>query len=268
MKKVTGLVSLCALALVVGPSALAANVGLPLDTKGSITFTDGDPSETGKIVKPNENDLDGSKEEVIDLDGKGTAGTGPLRIQFVPNFEFGTKAGFTSDAQVQNVQVIDYKLADGSASGKKIAPFVQVTNNTGNTAIRWTLSAKATTFQESDASGNPVSGGHILTGAHISLDGSTLTTTKGTTANAGALAAGQVAGTAIPTDGSTVVVLRSTGDTNGKQVSNVFHNGYSEAGTYATGDTAGVKFVKPAGESARASVNYKSTITWTLTDSL
>lgn len=270
MKKtvaITSLVALAAVAVLSPLTASAAPVGPALGTDGTIKFTDSLTPETGTIVKPNENDLTGSKEEPITLPGKGSNGSGSLRIQFVPNFAFGEKAGFTSDAQEQNVKVIEYSNAAGVATGKYIPPFVQVTNNTGDANVKWKLNAKATKFVQVDAAGVAVPGGHELTGAHISLNGSSLTTTKGDTAGAGLLADKQAAAV-IPFDGtSSVTVLSSKGDTNGKQISNVFHDNYVENGTYATGDSAGVKFIKPSGVSARKDVNYKSIITWTLEDS-
>lgn len=265
MKKtiaITSIVTLAAVA-VLSPTASAAPVGTALTTDGTIKFVDGPVDESGKIVKPNENDINGDKEEIIDLEDKGAFGTGPLRIQFVPNFVFGTKAGFTSDAQEQNAKLIDYKKADGTASGKKIPAFVQVTNNTGDANLTWKLSAKSSKFEQVDASGNKIAGGQVLDGAYISLDGSTLTMTKGTSASA-ATAASKQATSKIPTDGTSLVVLSSKADTNGKQISNVFHDNYTEAGTYATDDSAGVKFVKPAGQAALKDANYKATITWTL----
>lgn len=250
IKLVTGFVGVCAVALVAG-TALAAPVG-KLGTNGIIQFTpDGGQ---GEIIKPDE---EGAHEEIItDLPGK--TGEGDLRIQFVPDLNFGVKRGITSNEQRKSAELLDYKGKVIPAG--KIPPFVQVSNNTGDNTNTWTLFVKGTPFSEA--------GGDILTGAYISLNGSTLTTTGGTSAEAAAIATGQTE-TKIPLSAADdgIVVLKSTAGTNGKQISNVFHNGYKYGDTY-TGEATGVEFVKPAGKAALKNVTYSSTLTWSLVDAL
>ena len=265
MKKIKLLMTLLSLMTVAisGGTAVSA-AETQKTTEGTIKFEAGDVDEESVIVKPNEDDTAGAKEEIIKVPD-GVSGKGNLRIQFVPNFRFGTKSGFLTDMQTQSAEVLALQNAGGVDTGKKIPPFVQVTNNSGIVGENagWSLSAKATPFTGTHAT----LAAHVLTGAHIALPGSTLTMTRGTTAAANLIATKQN-NSIIPIDGSSVVVLSTKGDTNGKQISNIFHDNYQEAATYASGTTTGVNFVKPAGEAARKDYNYKSTITWTLTDGL
>lgn len=257
IKLVTGLVGVCA-ATLLGSSALAANVDAQ-PTKGTIQFGV-DVNETGDIIKPDE---EGLNEEII-TGLPGASGKGPLRIQFVPDLSFGTKEGITSDKQTQNAALLDYQ--GNTIPNGKVPPFVQVTNNSGDTVNTWTLYVKGTPFAETDGTGGIVSGGDVLTAAYIDLKASTLTTTKGTTDDAKLFASGQT-DTKIPMTGTGngIVVLKSTANTNGKQVSNVFETNYQYGKTY-TGDATGVEFVKPAGQAAKKDVTYKSTLTWSLVD--
>lgn len=246
---------LCA-SLLVGGTAFAANTVVgEKATDGKIGFTV-DTLEAGEIVKPDENGAGG---EVIQLPGQGQSSVGPLRLQFVPNFDFGTITGITSASKSYDAKVLPYT---GSGGGS-IAPFVQVTNNSGANS-KWFVTATATEFKNT--------ANHVLTGAHVSLAGSTLTSNLNVnSAAAGNLVTGQTAGVAIPTDGSSTITVLSpitaASDTNGKQISNVFHDGYTNAGAYVDGKTPGVKFVKPDGIAAQAT-QYTSTITWSLNDGL
>lgn len=265
MKKqlgVTILVGLTASLLGAGSSQAATVVGSPLDTKGTITFAT-DETESGNLLKPDEN---GVIEEIIKVD-EGKSSSGPLRIQFVPDFKFGTNIGITANRQEKQALGLAYRNHAGDLTGKKVPSFVQVTNNTGDNTLVWDLTAKATEFQESNSSGGIVPSGHVLKDAYISLDGSTLTTTKGTSAEAATIARKQQAA-AIPTTGANgIKVLSGIGDTNGRQISNVFQDDYKISDDY-DGELAGVKFIKPAGVTPRKDITYKSTITWTLTQGL
>lgn len=246
-----------AVALSGGATAFAAPTPVLnniLDTKGMIEFT-ADDEETGNLVKPDEK---GDPEEVIQIPG-GNSGKGALRIQFVPDLNFGTKAGITSDVQTKFAEYLPYKDKDGNDTGKNVPPFVQVTNNTGDSTTPWSLKVRATEFKGIDDN-------HVLTGAQMTLEGSTLTMTKKDSIEAGKIAKGQTAGIAIPTTGG-VEVLASTGDTNGTQISNVFEDGYQKATDYPEGEGTGVKFTKPTGIAAHTEL-YESTITWTLESGL
>lgn len=233
-------------------------------TNGIIEFGEG--VGPGDLIKPNEEDPDGEKEEVITVkDGSSaTTASGSLRIQFVPNLNFGLNTqGYINGPQEQPVKLLDYQDRNGNETGNKVPPFVQVTNVTGIDNLGWTLSAKATEFISTDSTP------HTLTGAYMSLEGSTLTMTHGTTEIANGLVNKQVTNK-IPTDGSSITVLSAENakSTSGHQFSNVFHNEYTEAGTYTDDTTSGVMFKKPAGITPKKNHLYKSTITWTLADTL
>ena len=252
--------------LCVGALAPIAAQAAPLDTDAQIEFKS-DENETGNIIKPDENDPDGDKEEIITLPG-GNQGAGSLRIQYVPDLKFGSALGFTINAQEKAVQAIPYVNRQGATD--YIAPFVQVTNNTGmvGPGTGWSLSVSATPFVGEKAG----AADHVLTNAHIQLLGSKLTTTRGTTEIATNLVNKQDAPGIIPFDGTNKLTVMSTKagqETNGRQISNVFDNSYLVDKKYAVNEeVAGVKFVKPAGETAREGYVYKSTLTWNLVSGL
>lgn len=260
---------LCA-TLLVGVSASAAPVANNTDIKtdGSVKFTpDTDPLKEGDVHTPNEKD-DGAV-EVIQLPGQGAQGTGPLRIQFVPNLKF-ADATLSAKEVTSPVKVLEYNLK-GEVTKKKIAPFVQVSDERGKVgaSAAWTMTVKATPFTAVDANGPGVS--DVLPNSKIILNDSTLTMDYGTSAKASDLVTGPATNKReILTDGTTLTTVMETKagqSTNGTQVSNVFHSGYEKDVTTYTGDTTtGVTFVKPEGKSPIKDVEYKSVLTWSLTD--
>ncbi|MBP1039421.1 WxL domain-containing protein [Vagococcus sp. BWB3-3] len=267
MKKMTGLFSLCAVALLVAPTALAAPVlnNEDLATEGSVKFIkDTDQNKTGTINQPDET---GQIPGVIELPGEGNSGKGLLRIQFVPNFKFGTKEGISAARTEMPVKLLEYNK-EGSATKENIAPFVQVTDERGldGAAAKWELTVKATPFTADVAGGTDV-----LANCKIILKQSTLTMDYKTSAEAGTFVTGQAANAEIITDNATSTKVLGTAlnkSTNGFQASNVFYDGYQKDKTYTESTTSGVTFIKEAGQAPIENAEYKSTLKWTLSDAL
>lgn len=250
VKLVVATMGICA-SFLIGGQSLAADTTVK-ETKGKISFTV-DENEEGVILRPDET----GGREVIQLPGQGSSGKGPLRLQFVPNFDFGEIKGITSEAKTYEANLLTYTGAGGGV----IAPFIQVTNHSGVNS-KWYVTASATPFKNANS--------HVLTGAYVSLVGSTLTSNLNIDTTGAANLAEKQEGAMIPTTGGTVTVLSAKtadAETNGKQLSNVFHDGYTKEGSYVGGKTPGVTLVKPDGITARAT-EYTSTITWTLNDGL
>lgn len=266
MKKRIIVIGLSAVVLFGGKATYAAtnvpgNVDIP--TEGTIKFIpDPDGGKVGEIHKPDET---GETPEVIELPNQGNNGTGNLRIQFVPNFNFGQHDKITAAELTETVTMLEYNPV-GNPTKRKIAPFVQVTDERGKTGIDayWTLSVKASPFTAELAGGST----DVLKNCEIKLNQSTLTMDYQTSASAANHIVGQAANASIKADGSQVIEVLKTVDgqsTNGTNVSNVFLDGYQKGTTYTNEKTAGVTFYKPAGQAPLEGVSYKSTLNWTLT---
>lgn len=252
---------------VLGTVVNAAPTNSTATTDAKIQFTPGLDDE-GELVKPNPDSETPDKQEVIQItDGSKTKG--PLRIQFVPNFNFGSHGSISADQAKEYANPLAYTTVSGPVSNAdgKIAPFVQVSDFRGMSddefaANPWTLTVVGSEFKAAAAGGKAE---HVLKGSTIALKESKLTTTIGDTVMAGKLAAGDL-GT-ISTDGKNpLTVLKSnTDNTNGYQVSNVFDKTYTKTGKPADKIT-GVEFVKPAGITPQKDREYKASLTWTLSD--
>ncbi|MBP1040218.1 WxL domain-containing protein [Vagococcus sp. BWB3-3] len=272
MKKTILAVGICALVLAGGSTVKAAEETSSLNTEGKVQFSPVGDNTTGEIHTPDEDGEEGEDPEVIQLPGQGASGKGALRIQFVPNLFFRTEESKAARS-VSNANVLKYNL-EGETNKSDIAPFVQVSDGRGLTgeAAKWELTVKATPFT---ATGEDLpEGEHVLTNSTIVFGGSTLTSDYMTSAKAAERITGQEASakTGLATDGTASVSVMKTQagkDTNGYQVSNVFHDGYEKgATTYADGNTSGVQFVKPAGIAPYTGIDYTSTLTWTLTSGI
>lgn len=242
--------TICAGILGAATPVFAGEVGSETTT-GKVEFTT-DDGETGTIVKPDENGDE--EEEIIVPEEEGTSGSGPLRIQFVPAFSFVAPAGISTEAKTYDAKLLKYN------TDQKMPAFVQVTNNSGENPT-WNLTAKASVFKNGD---------HELTGASINFNGSTLTTTGFDTTNAGTKLNKQSAAKLVAGDDSTLSVLsaKTTADTNGQQLSNVFQDNYKIADDYdGQTTTTGVQLIKPSGIAPKKGT-YTSTITWTLEDGI
>lgn len=252
--------------LLLGGTAFAAKVDSK-DTDGTVKFTVDDGA--GNIIEPDPAD---DKDIIIKMPStEGKSGTGAIRIQFVPNFRFGSHDGISAAAAKRPVELLKMNDETNAAKGL-IAPFVQITDGRGvdGAEASWALTASATKFANA-------TGTHDLGNSGITLEGSTLTTTMGDSTLAEGMVEGQTKGVKISTDATSPTPIMKTKlnqSTNGYQVSNVFHDNYTKGMTYpaitdiqnAADSTKGVMFEKVANVSPLKDVTYTSTITWTLTD--
>lgn len=271
MKKTILAAGICALVLAGGSTVMAAEETTSLTTEGKVQFTPAGDI-TGEIHTPDEDGKEDDEPEVIELPGQGMGGKGAIRIQFVPNLFFKSEESKAARS-VSNVNVLKYNLK-GEVDKSDIAPFVQVSDGRGLTgdAAKWDLTVKATPFTATKA--ELPGGKHVLENSTIVFGGSTLTSDYMTSAKAAERIEGQEASakTGLATDGTasvSVMKTRGSGDTNGYQVSNVFHDDYEKgATTYTDGNTSGIQFVKPSGIAPYTGVDYTSTLTWTLTSGI
>lgn len=255
-------------------SASAADVGTA-STKGTVTFEKVDGNEGGGVIEPGTEDKD---ENEIDPGpgGDGGSTTGPLRLEFVPNFKFGTvklKTGETTHGAIYQEYA---KVNDPTAEVKAMPQFVQVTDERGS-AGKWDVKVSATTFA-------PATG--------VTADQPALANTKivlkeqkffntvgdfvpGATATTD-LVEGFTADSAIPTDGSSIQILatKAGATTDGSKTSLVFNNAYvpladGATSPYVIGErNDGVMLKKANGDKVLTGVNYESTLTWTLSDGI
>lgn len=269
MKLTTKLVGVSALVLLGVQTSQAATVAPGNDkipTNGTITFNPNTtPTELGEVHQPDEL---GETPSVIELENQGSQGSGNLRIQFVPDFKFGSHDKITAGAVTETVTLMDYHKK-GESTKSKIAPFVQVTDERGKAGddAYWTLSVVATPFTAEIAPGKT----DVLANCEIQLNESTLTMDYKTSQEAASFIQGQAADASIKADGTQVVeVLKTVSgqSTNGTNVSNVFLNNYTKDMTYASIKNSGVTFYKPAGQAPLENVEYTSTLNWTLTTGL
>lgn len=249
--------SLCGVILSAGALSASAVDNGPdgIGTTGKIDFEAG--SGKGDIIKP-ETDPD----EIIETDD-GNYTEGPLRIQFVPNFDFGTQK-ILSGTKNYNPKYIKYNTK-GDATDKYMQQFAQVTDETG-TDDGFILTVKSSAFKRATA-------GDELENSYITLlDGKLSNTVKSNTEIATLVDTFKGAtGTEtlkMTSNAATVMATKPGKDTNGTQTSLVFDKDYNEA-ILGNVDSLnkGVTFTKVKEDSAKITANdpYVSTVTWTLT---
>lgn len=219
--------------------------------------------------------LPGTFDERIQPEGGASATSGAMRINYVPDFNFG-ELGITSVNASYAADMGTYFTynEDGTVSTtkKNIPQFAQVADASGNNAGGFTLKATATTFKEDVAVG-----GHELANTRIQFysqtlknnvddkNGATTDRVSGLEAAATPLSTGAMT-ELNPTSDITILKTAAAGKTNGSTSSVVFADAYDHEAAIADGTkNEGVKLFVPGGESPRNAV-YKSTITWTLSD--
>lgn len=260
-----GAVSVSALG---GSVAQAATVGTPAVTNGKVQFKES--AGTGPIVKPG---TDGGDEDIIIPEGGGNSGGGALRIEFVPDFDFGT-VEYKAGAQTIQAKNQKYTFANGADKTDKYVPsFVQVTDERGVNG-QFKVVVGATTFKSTKGE---------LVNSKINLNEETLTNTvydfapyAGETATR---LTGLSATKAIPTDGTSSIPVLSTQagkNAEGSKSSIVFGNGYTEAKVYEAPDAndetkgrnTGVTLEKAASDQVLVGEAYVADLTWTLSDTI
>lgn len=110
------------------------------------------PKNPSKPVDPN------TPANPDDPKNPGTGAPGPLSIDYVSNFDFGTKTISNKDET--------YKLSDKAGKAEQ-TPFIQVTDNRGK-QTGWNLTAKITDFVATDGSSQALKGAKLTIGSRAS----------------------------------------------------------------------------------------------------
>lgn len=227
----TSLASVSALAVLAVGTALPA-VAHADDSTASVTFqantkptTPVDPENPDNPFTP---------------DQPATNDNGPLSIDFISNFNFGTQEITTKDA-VYNAALTSGTDSTGAKTSKP--NFVQVTDNTG-TSKGWSLNVKQVA--------QLVNGTDSLQGAQISL--SNLQAVSNSASNA---TSPTVSGNLTLTPGTAAKI--TTADVNQGEGTWV-----TRFGKDATEGTNSVQLSVP-GASVKKATTYTSTLDWTLT---
>lgn len=231
---------------------------LPYNTKAGVTFIAND----GPVnpVDPNKPE-DPSNPVNPGGDDHQPGTNGPLSIDYVSDFDFGTQK-ITSTDQTYNAKAQYYKdTADGQAALNPTVLFAQVTDNRGNGA-GWNL-----TVQQPKQLNN---GTEDLAGAAISIKDMNTNTQSGSQvakATAGANA------TLVPAGGAQVVMNAAANAGQGTWVDRFgtdANNLADETGTDANGadrkvDNAVTLFV-PGAANKMVGAKYSTDLIWTLND--
>lgn len=240
------------LLLASAPAAFATDT----TTDGTINFKES-TNLKGDTIKP-ETDPD---EVIIPESGSYTEGL--LRIQHVPDFNFGERE-IAVGLKTYNPLMKTYKSADPLDTDTYAIPhFIQVTDIRGVNS-GWNLDVSASVFKAST--------GETLPNATITLGQKKLSN------NVHGNIADKVnvfknnATLVIPTAENATEQVLATKDntiattTNGTQTSLVLNDTYNAATVYdATKENEGVTFTKTSKDLPVKTVVYKSTITWNLT---
>ncbi|MBP1039419.1 WxL domain-containing protein [Vagococcus sp. BWB3-3] len=265
MKKTVSGMMFCGALLMVGTTALADDA----TTTGTVKFTTSTDKD-GQIAKP---EVPG---EIIEPEG-GKQTSGDLRIQFVPDFNFGTNE-IEVGQQVFNPILQKYTFEDAAKPGDHYMPqFIQVTDVRGKKQ-GWKLTVSASTFKTTEVAGAY----DELPYAKISLKQAKLSNDVYDTTEISSKVRtfGDTGVLEIPTDaGQSKLVMQTKTDdaastTDGSRTSIVLDNGYDKTRDYLATDknqqvtlTKTNKDIPVVGDSGQAK-EYTSIITWTLTDGI
>lgn len=146
MKKTSTITALLISTVVLSTASPA--FAAPLGTNVTVQFKAEDENATGggNTLDPTDPNGNGVKPSIP---GDGNATKGPLRIDFAPNFKFGTvvMSGNAADYHPINLSLDMLDTAGAITSDKKVVPhYVQVTDNRGNNE-GWVLKMSATAFK-------------------------------------------------------------------------------------------------------------------------
>lgn len=275
MKKSKLILSLAVSGLVLGSGATTAFAATTsTTTEGTIDFTEG--TGTGVVIKP-------ETDNEVDPETGGNT-TGPLRIQHVPDFAFGTQeleiGKQTFNPTLETYKYKDASLQPGAVAGQSYAipHFIQVSDARG-TNTGWNLTASATQFTTKKT-------GDVMPNATITLgqsklsntvyDDATIAQKMKTFVGNNNTGSGKLT---IPTSGGSSLVMQTITDakadtTNGTQTSIVLNDAYDKdkLDYNFTDRNVGVQFTKTNTDSAIVSSDadnfYESVITWTLADGI
>ena len=212
--------------------------------------TPADPADPTKPTDP----LNPTDPSTGTPENPGTGNTGPLRLDSVPNFNFGNHpvTDVTGAAAVTYTgDGIDEQNGGNLVQNANLPYFVQVTDFRGS-AAGWTVSVSATPFKTATAGNNDT-----LTGATVSYtNGHARPVSSGLNQPVGTNPHDQnPASMTIPTDGSSINLFAAT-DTHGTLTNqDVFGN-----------KAADTTLTIPASVKAVQASEYTSTFTYTLSD--
>ncbi len=237
--KTKKIISLTALALIMsstGASTVFAADGGTYDSNGVITYTPStkptdpvDPTDPTNPVTPI---------DPTDPTGPKPGTNGPLSIDYASSFDFGSQE-ITSSDKTYNAKA--NPLSDGSTRPN----WVQVTDNRGSLA-GWSLSVQATEFTNGSTGT-----GSVLTGAKMTLSNGRVVTNSESPANKSVSSV-----TLTPGASSGTILGATAGSGSGTNL--------LAWGDDTTKDSSVSLFVP--GKATKLATTYKSTLTWTLTD--
>lgn len=290
MKKINLLLCGAVLLSAVGISTGVDAAEKTAKTEGKVTFMPAGDGVTGPIVKP------GTDEEIeIDMPGEGSNTSGPLRMEFVPGFDFMVR-NTAYKATEYNPRMVKAKYSDGgiNTGAFQLPHFVQVTDERGeqkgwsvvaqmdtvltsgtktlpNTVIR----LKAEKMYITDDTGSDVStilSGLVLPGTgyvEVSTTGPTNILKTKENQNSDSRKSSIVFSDSYdPTQVTTPYTVETLKNDEGKEIG---ADGEVLDATATDADKVhvnpGVALYKPKGEDVSVKELYKADITWTLEDS-
>lgn len=233
-KKVTKIVlaGIFGVGTMIGASSLVSAAEQPYKSDANVKFIGENTDPTGPVDPENPDPTD-----PVDPDDKGDkeGTTGPLSIDYVSNFDFGTKE---TSGNIQTYSAIPVTLDDGS---RKVAPYAQVTDNRG-THAGWELKV---------AQPEQLSNGTVeLEGAEITIGKDSVVT--GTVAeDDGVTAAEDIKLSQTPE----IVFSAAEGAKGGTWVN-----------SFGSAEDINVKLTIPAGTKIVQGETYTTELNWTLED--
>lgn len=233
-------------------------------TIGKVNFSE---NSMGEVVRP------GTETPVTPVGG--SRGSGPLRLEWVPDFDFGD-LNIKATGQVAPVKWMKYKPNTANAVGDpayNTPHFIQVTDERGLNNGKWIVKVSATKFKTGVS--DPIQ--HTLNATAIELGGKTVTNNTMTPAQIGEnFTVPTITGLSripISTNSAspTVLVQTAVGKvSSASKTSFVFQNNYVETAYSVASPQIGTGYdgavLKIPSSDSPKKANYTSTITWTLED--
>ncbi|MBE9387596.1 WxL domain-containing protein [Vagococcus salmoninarum] len=223
------------------------------ETKGSVSFERNDNQEGGNPTEP------GGTDPLNPQDPGGNT-NGALRIEYVPNIQFGTQKISLEDKLYNS----KWNLGKLSEAKSRIIPhMIQVTDERGSTED-FKVTVTGTTFKDAE-------GGNELKNTRLQFTGQTLINSNE------AVATDILTGFQFDPEHKVVindkesVVISTLADktADGSKSYNVFSNNYEHEAFFGNQttlpkDNEGIQLFSPGTDVKKDSVAYEATLTWTL----
>lgn len=266
MKKVkilTGL-TLCGMVLSTGVMMSFADVK-ETPTDGFIEFKTGGDDMTGEITKPD------TEDEFITPNPEegGNSTKGPLRLSYVPAFNFGTQ-DISSDTKNYQAVMLHFRAADLKDPvdyADKLPHFIQVVDERGEN-LQWKVNISQSVFTPDAAS--VAKGAKPLANTKVIFTEKKLFNTNNQ-AGIDTLVEGFATDTLSlePGGASSELVKTKVGQTtNGSKTSLVFNNAYTAATPITAEKNSGVTLEVPKSDVKMDKAKYTAQLIWTLSDTL